>query len=155
MFARSSKRITLARPGSVLVIDGFLRSGNTFSVAAFAVSKGRDCTLADTCTVRPHVLRAVRLGLPTIVHIRRPADAVASHLVRRPTLTPDDALREYLDFYCTAWRARDGFVVGRFDQVVSDFGSVLERVNRRYGTSFHPYVTSEQNEAAAFHLSRR
>ncbi len=152
MFARSSKRITLARPGTALVIDGFLRSGNTFSVAAFAVSNGQELHVGRHLHGAPHVLRAVRLGLPTIVLIRRPADAIASYLVRRPTLTPDDALREYLDFYGTAWRARDGFVVGLFDQVVSDFGSVLERVNRRYGTSFHRYVASEQNEAAAFHL---
>ena len=61
----------------------------------------------------------MRLGLPTVVLIRRPADAVSSYLVRRPTLTPDDALLEYLDFYRTAWPARDGFVVAPFDLVVS------------------------------------
>lgn len=152
MFARSSKRTTLARPGSALVIDGFLRSGNTFSVAAFAVSNGHELHVGRHLHGAPHVLRAVRLGLPTIVLIRQPADAVMSYLVRRPSLTPDDALLEYLDFYRTAWRARDGFVVGLFDQVVTDFGSVLETVNQRYGTSFRPYVSTDENQAAAFHL---
>ncbi len=152
MFARANKRITLARPGTALVIDGFLRSGNTFSVAAFVVSNGRDVHVGRHLHGAPHVLRAVRLGLPTIVLIRRPADAVVSYLVRRPTLTPDDALLEYVDFYRTAWRARDGFVVGLFDQVVTDFGSVVETVNRRYATSFRPYLPTEQNQAAAFHL---
>ena len=80
--------------------------------------------------------RAVRLGLPTLVLIRRPTDAVTSYLVRRPTLTPDDALLEYLDFYRTAWPARDGFVVAPFEPVVSDFGAVIDRVNERFGTSF-------------------
>jgi hypothetical protein len=86
------------------------------------------------------------------VLIRRPADAVSSYLVRRPTLTPDDALVEYLDFYRTAWRVRDRFVVGLFDQVVSDFGSVIATVNERFGTSFAPYRPTPENEAAAFRL---
>ena len=43
---------------------------------------------------------------------------------------------EYLDFYRTAWPARDGFVVAPFELVVSDFGAVTDRVNERFGTSF-------------------
>ena len=74
-----------------------------------------------------------------MVLIRQPAGAVSSYLVRRPTLTPEDALVEYLDFYRTAWPARDHFVVGLFDTVVKDFGSVTDRVNERFGTSFVRY----------------
>jgi len=152
MLARSSKRATLARSDSAIVIEGFLRSGNTFSVAAFIISNGPELHVARHLHGAPHVLRARRLGLPTVVLIRPPADAVASYLIRRPTLTPGDALTEYVDFYRTAWRARDGFVVGLFDQVVSDFGSVINAVNRRFGTSFVPYEATEENRAAAFAL---
>jgi hypothetical protein len=98
------------------------------------------------------VLRAVRLGLPTVVLIRQPRDAVLSYLVRRPTLTPYDALVEYLDFYRTAWAARSGFVVGLFDVVTTDFGAVLERVNARFGTAFRRYDPTTENEARAFRL---
>ena len=122
MLARPSKRSTLARPDTAIVIDGFLRSGNTFSVAAFAVANGPELHVGRHLHGAPHVLRAARLGLPTVVLIRQPAGAVSSYLVRRPTLTPEDALVEYLDFYRTAWPARDHFVVGLFDTVVEDFG---------------------------------
>lgn len=152
MWIRASKRITLARRDTAIVIDGFLRSGNTFSVAAFMISNGTQAHIGRHLHGAPHILRAVRLNLPTVVLIRRPADAVSSYLVRRSTLTPDDALVEYLDFYRTAWQARDGFVVGLFDQVVNDFGSVIETVNRRYGTSFVPYESTKENEADAFAL---
>lgn len=152
MLARPDKRATLARPDTAIVIDGFLRSGNTFSVAAFAVANGAGLHVGRHLHGAPHILRAVRLGLPTVVLVRRPKDAVSSYLVRRPTLTPDDALLEYLDFYRTAWAARDHFVVGLFDQVVDDFGSVIEAVNGRYGTSFTPYHPTPENEAAAFAL---
>lgn len=150
MLARPGKRATLARRDTAIVIEGFLRSGNTFSVAAFAVSNGPDLHVGRHLHGAPHVLRAVRLGLPTVVLIRQPSDAVSSYLVRRATLTPDDALVEYIDFYRTAWRVRRGFVVGLFDQVVSDFGLILDRVNQRYGTSFLPYEATAENQAAAF-----
>lgn len=152
MFARGSKRSTLARADTAIVIDGFLRSGNTFSVAAFAVANGREVHVGRHLHGAPHLLRAVRLGLPTVVLIRRPTDAVLSYLVRRPSLTPDDALVEYIDFYSTAWRARDAFVVGLFDQVVTDFGSIIREVNRCYGTSFLAYEPTAANQAAAFAL---
>jgi hypothetical protein len=152
MLVRPGKRSTLARRGTAIVIDGFLRSGNTFGVAAFFVANGEHLHVGRHLHGAPHLLRAVRLGLPAVVLIRRPADAVSSYLVRRPTLTPDDALVEYLDFYRTAWRVRDRFVVGLFDQVVSDFGSVIAAVNERFGTSFAPYLPTPENEAAAFRL---
>src|SRR6185503_18662977 len=99
MQLRAGKRCTLARRDTGIVIEGFLRSGNTFAVAAFRVANGADVHVGRHLHGAPHVLRAVRYGLPTLVLIRRPADAVASYLVRRPTLTPEDALLEYLDFY--------------------------------------------------------
>lgn len=152
MLLRPDKRATLARPDTGIVIEGFLRSGNTFAVAAFLVANGADVHVGRHLHGAAHVLRAVRYGLPTVVLVRRPADAVASYLVRRPTLTPEDALREYLDFYRTAWTARAGFVVALFDDVVTDFGAVIGAVNRRFGTSFAPYRPTPENQAAAFAL---
>jgi hypothetical protein len=152
MAARSDKRATLARRDTALVIDGFLRSGNTFAVAAFRIANGDEPHLGRHLHGAPHILRAARLGVPALVLIRRPADAVASYLVRRPSLTANDALLEYIDFYSTCWPARDSFVVGLFDEVVSDFGSVIGAVNRRFGTSFRPYRATPESEAAAFAL---
>jgi hypothetical protein len=152
MLLRADKRLTLARPDTDIVIEGFLRSGNTFAVAAFLVANGPTVHIGRHLHGAPHVLRAVRYGLPTVVLIRKPADAVASYLVRRPTITVEDALREYLDFYRTAWRARAGFVVGLFDDVIADFGGVVRAVNDRFGTSFTPWEPTAENEAAAFAL---
>ena len=152
MMVRPEKRATLAGPQTAIVIDGFLRSGNPYSVAAFQVANGTGPHVAHHLHGGAHVRRAVRLHLPTVVLIRRPADAVSSYLVRRPTLTPDDALLEYLDFYRTAWPARDGFVVAPFDLVVSDFGAVTDRVNERFGTSFVRFAGDPASEQAAVAL---
>ncbi len=152
MALRGSKRSTLARPGTALVMDGFLRSGNTFSVAAFAIANGDQLHVGRHLHGAPHILRAARLGVPAVVLIRRPADAVSSYLIRRPSLTPDDALLEYLDFYRTCWRVRDHFVVGLFDDVVEDFGRVVRAVNEKFGTDFTPYEPTPDNDAKAFEL---
>ena len=152
MRVRPAKNATLARRDTAIVIEGFLRSGNTFSVAAFQIANGPELHIGRHLHGAPHVLRAVRLGLPTLVLIRQPRDAVLSYLVRRSTLTPHDAVLEYLDFYRTAWPVRDRFVVGLFDRVTSDFGAVLEQVNQRFGTSFRRYEATPENEARAFEL---
>ena len=149
MWVRPEKRATLARRDTALVIDGFLRSGNTFSVAAFEVANGREPHLGRHLHGGPHILRAVRLGVPAVVLIREPRDAVTSYLIRRPTLTPRRAFSEYVDFYATAWPAREGFVVGPFDQVVADFGTVITRVNLRFGTTFRPYRPTPEGVRAA------
>lgn len=152
MYARAGKRATLAGAGTALVIEGFPRSGNTFSVAAFQIANGRQPHLGRHLHGAPHLLRAKRLGIPAIALVRAPEDAVPSYLIRREGLHAEDALVEYLDFYRTAWPARDSFVVGLFDDVTSDFGTVIDRVNQRFGTSFARYVASPANEAAAFAL---
>lgn len=152
MYARPDKRSTVARKGTALVIEGFPRSGNTFSVAAFQIANGRQQHLGRHLHGAPHLLRARRLGIPAIALVRDPADAVPSYLIRRAGLHAEDALVEYLDFYRTAWPARDAFVVGLFDEVTSDFGTVVDRVNQRFGTSFERYEATPENETAAFEL---
>jgi hypothetical protein len=150
MLARRGKRATLARRDTAIVIEGYLRSGNTYSVAAFTIANGADLHVGRHLHGAPHVLRAARLGIPCVVLIRRPRDAVLSYLIRRDTLSPDDALLEYLDFYRTALKAQDAFVVGLFDEVVNDFGAVVDAVNTRFGTSFTRYESTPDNAAAAF-----
>src|SRR3954447_7440731 len=152
MRVRPEKSATLARRDTAIVIEGFLRSGNTFSVAAFQIANGPQLHVGRHLHGAPHVLRAVRLGLPTLVLIRQPRDAVLSYLIRRNTLTPHDAVLEYLDFYRTAWPARDGFVVGPFDRVTKDFGGLIDEVSARFGTSFRRFEPTPENEAEAFAL---
>jgi hypothetical protein len=152
MRARPGKRATLARPDTAIVMEGFSRSGNTFSAAAFAVANGGSLHVGRHLHGAPHLLRAARLGVPAVALVRDPRDAVLSYLIRRDTLTPSDALLEYADFYRTAWRARESFVVGLFDMVVSDFGAVVDAVNTKFGTSFARYEPTPENEAAAFAL---
>lgn len=152
MLARSEKHATLARRDTAIVIEGYERSGNTFSVAAFTIANGDALHVGRHLHGAGHVLRAVRLQLPTVVLVRPPRNAVLSYLVRRGTLEPHVAVLAYLDFYRTVWPVRDRFVIGMFDRVVADFGAVLDEVNTRFGTTFARYESNRENEAAVFEL---
>ncbi len=152
MLVRSEKRLTLAGRNTALVIEGFPRSGNTFASAAFMVANGRDVPLGRHLHGAPHLLRAARLGVPAIALIRDPRDAVLSYVIRRPHLTVADALVEYVDFYRTAWKAKESFVIGRFTQVIEDFGSVIDEVNERFGTTFERYEATPEASQTAIEL---
>jgi hypothetical protein len=43
-------------------------------------------------------------------------------------------------------------VVGLFEDVTTDFGSVIDRVNQRFETTFVRFEPTPENEAAAFDL---
>jgi hypothetical protein len=101
------------------------------------------------------VHRAVRFHRPAIVLIRRPADAILSYLIRRPTITAVDAAREYLHFYHATWPLRERVVIAPFETVITDFGTVLSAVNRRYGTSYRRYEHTPENEEAAAAIVRQ
>lgn len=149
---RPSRRPDLARPGSALTIEGYLRSGNTFAVAAFTLGNGTDHHIGRHLHAAAHVHRSVRLGLPTVVVVREPVAAASSYLIRRPTLDAAGALREYVAFHRSVWRARGSVVLAPFEVVVSDFGEVVRAVNHRFGTAFVPYVPTPENQAACFRI---
>jgi hypothetical protein len=131
-----------------ICIEGFLRSGNTFSVIAFQHAQPRVVSIAHHVHAAGAVIEAVRLRTPTLVLIRPPEDSVLSYVIRWPALTIGQALRGYARFYGPLVRYRDRFVVGTFDEVTSDLGAVIRRVNDRFGTGFVPYDPTPDDERA-------
>jgi len=80
-----------------------------------------------------------------MVLVREPEEAIPSFVVRHPHIGIRQALRGYLRFYRPLLRYRDGFVVGTFKEVTTDFGAVIHRVNERFGTSFREFEHTEEN----------
>ncbi len=123
-----------------IVIESFPRCASSFAVAAFRLAQEPHASRIAHHTHTPaQVLAATRRRVPTLVLIRPPEDAVLSHVIHTPALTPAVSLRGYVRFHEPLLPYRSGFVVGKFEEVVGDFGAVIERVNHRFGTAFRPF----------------
>jgi hypothetical protein len=130
-----------------VLIEGFPRSANTFTVAAFATAQPHPVRIAHHLHAPGHVVAAVRRGVPALVLIREPEDAVLEFARIKPALTIAQALRGYVRFYQPLLPYRDRFVVGTFGDVTFDLGSVIGRINARFGTSFAEFEHTEENVA--------
>jgi hypothetical protein len=127
---------------TVLVVEGFPRSANTFARHGVEVSSHVHTPSA--------VKAAVRRGLPCLVLIREPRPTLASLLVASPHVTAAAAIGEWCHHYEEIWPWRSGFVVATFDQVTTDLGAVIRALNDRFDTDLVPFSGSEGDVAAVF-----
>jgi hypothetical protein len=131
-----------------IVIEGFPRCASSFAVAAFRLAQEpRAMAVANHTHMPAQAIAGVRRGIPTLILIRPAEDAVVSLLIRNLGLGVSPALRGYLRFYEPLVGVRRDIVIASFDQVVNDFGSVIERVNARFHTVFAGFDPSEENLA--------
>jgi len=140
----------LLSPEKEIVIEGFPRSANTFAVVAFRQAQGRNVPMAHHLHVEAQIIRGARMGKPVIALMRHPVDAVKSLMIRHPGATPDWAFRRYIQFYEGVAKVKERVVVAQFDEVTNDFGTVIRRVNERFGTHYRPFVHSEENVARVY-----
>ena len=134
--ARPRNRGLSVLPGTQLVIEGFPRSANTFAVAAFSHVQPGEVKLAHHLHVPAQVIRAVRLGVPAVVLIREPREAVASMLVFDPALSPRLLLRTHIRFYETLLPYREGYVAATFEDATRHLDRVVTALNARFHTEF-------------------
>lgn len=89
-----------------------------------------------------------------MVLIRNPEDAVLSFVVRDP-IAMDQALKHYIAFYETVAGHRNAFILEIFEEVTSDYGSVIKRVNAKFGTAFLPFRNNEKSVGEVFARMQR
>jgi len=128
-----------------IVIEGYPRSGNTFAVVAFRQAQGREILIAHHLHAAAQIKRAASLGVPAVVLIREPSEAVLSLVVRDPHASMRWALRSYIRFYSAVVPYLEKTVVAPFTMVTSDLTSVIRTVNTRYGTAFKEFVPTEES----------
>jgi len=128
-----------------LVIDGFTRSAVTFATIAFQMAQHRPTRVAHTLHAAGHAIAAARRGVPVLVTIRDPDETVLSAAVREPYVTLSQALAAYARFYSRLEPYREQLVIGEFDRVTRDFGSLIREVNERFGTRFDEFEHSKRD----------
>lgn len=126
---------------SRITIEGYPRSANTYAVYAFRHSNpevGWD-EIAHHLHVQAQVLRSRDYGIPVMLLIRHPLEAVRSLVVRHRFIPVNEALRDYVRFYTDLYPLRDYFIIVGFETAVSDMGGAIEKLNRKFGTGFKAF----------------
>ena len=138
-----------------VLIEGYPRSANSFSVAAFELAQGRPVKIAHHLHAPAHVIAAINAGVPALVLIRDPEDAVLEFVIVKPRIGIRQAVLGYLRFYGPLVPHRSDFVMGSFEEVTSDFGAVIRKLNERFGTSFREFQHSDENVQTVFDAMER
>lgn len=134
---------------SDICIEGFPRSANSYAVVAFKLNNP-GVKPGHHLHVPAQIIRACNLKKPVITLIRTPEEAVASFLVFQTSLNADLYLKLYTAFYQTLAPFRQQFVVADFNTITTDFNSVIDRVNKKYGMHFNEIKNLAQRQDEIF-----
>lgn len=134
-----------------LVIEGYPRSGNWFAWYAFALSQSHVYDVAHHSHRVANIIAAASQGIPTLVLIRRPDEAVASYKIFQPQLSLELAVRHWIRYYRALLPYRQAVRVAEFEQVTRDYGQVIQGLNRTFGTNFELFEHSPENVERVFH----
>lgn len=128
-----------------LVVEGFPRSGNTFTVFALEDASAHELTIASHVHQPSQVKLALARGIPTILVIRDPVSALASYLVYDQRFTASMVLGEYCRYHRELVPYAERLLICRFDEVTSDMPSVIDRINHRYSWQIPPFNNEASN----------
>ena len=142
-----------------IVIEGFPRSSNSFAVAAFKMSQPDNINIASHIHHPCNVIRAVKMNVPVMLLIREPIPAVISlksleaeklmRGIQRKLFYYDpsfiDLFNYYYEFYECLLPFRKLIVVVTFDEVITDFGNCIKKINDFYGTRFIAFQHTPEN----------
>jgi hypothetical protein len=134
-------------PATRLVIEGFPRSGNSAAVAGFLAAQPEPVEVAHHTHAPANVLAGVRGRIPVLLVARHPREATTEFVLTKPALTVGDALVGYVRFHAPLVRARRRFLVATTDEILADLGSVVSRLNAKFGTSFARPIAVTENDA--------
>lgn len=164
---RNSRLIgQIVSPSHHLVLEGFPRSGNSYSIRAFLHANGarRAWSIAHHFHKLPQVLLGRKWGRPMIVLMRNPDDAVlslAAHTAMKAVSSLEDTafqvrgfrilFEHWHHYYKTVHNLRDSVVLSDFETTTQRFDLVLQAANTRFNQDFAwDGLTSPATQRAIF-----
>jgi len=126
-----------------ICIEGFQRSGNSFIYRLFAFINPAT-TVAHHTHGSQNIIIAVNKGIPTIVLIRNPLDAVSSLLVWDSKLSITIALFSYRLFYERILKLVESTNVVRFEDIVNCPSVVIDSIQKLQPNKFSNYSLSDK-----------
>ena len=134
-----------------LLLEGFPRCGNTWAEMAIRHASQRAIRMAHHSHAAAHVIYAQRYRIPTLIIYREPDAAVKSLLAMKArNMAPEDAYGEYVAFYRAVLSLpREDIIFFSFEDVTQRIGTVLDRLNKRFGFDFSVFDSENEIEKSA------
>jgi len=138
-----------------ITIEGYPRSANSYAFHAFSLAQKNSVKIAHHLHVIAQIKKSILLKVPTLVLIRNPVDAVLSNMVAYTGSSPVLLLNYYINYYKQIYKYREKIVIGHFNDVINNFGQIIETINGKYSTNFKPYNPTKSNEYIVKRLIER
>jgi hypothetical protein len=132
-----------------LVIEAFGRTGTTFANFAFLSAQRRRVRTVHHTHAAAQVITAARIGIPTLVIVRKPEEIALSHMVRHQ-IPARPALVAWIRFHRRLLRFREYIIFCRFEEMTRNFTPAIQRLNEKFGTNFEVWQHTKKNEAEVF-----
>lgn len=142
-------------PKTDIVIDGYWRCGNHYATYSFIFAQHKRAVVAHHFHAPSQFMLAIRWGIPAVLLIRDPIDAVASATIYLNRTDPRPLLRFFNIFHKSLLHLRDQIIVADFPTTVNDFGSVIKRVNDHYQRDFMLYRRTHEDDEKIAKMIRK
>ena len=120
-----------------ITIEGFPRSGNTFSYFAFNYFQKKKISIAHHVHHEYQLIYSYFHNLPNMILIRKPDDAVKSYLIRKEfSIEPKTAFREYYYYYLIAYNLKNKLLFFKFTSITNDIDKCIKIVNKKFQKNF-------------------
>ena len=166
-------KVWVVSKNTLFVLESFPRCSSSYSAKAISnANPSLQNRIATHTHMSAQVIEACRLGLPTLVLIRTPYDAILSYRALTLQVFEKDSISlqyelefpisEYVDYYILYHKRiypfHDKYVVADFSQTTSNLDKVVERVNQRFSIDLNVLESVEELnkkifDERNFHLS--
>ena len=114
------------------VLEAYPRSGNTFSIDFIRhTNTEKKLTIAHHTHNHNNILLGIHFGIPTIVLIRDPLDAISSYMIYSGK-NVETAAKNYYDFYSPLLKYKDSICYIKFEDIINNMNLVIEKINRTF-----------------------
>lgn len=147
-----------------IMIEGYPRCANSFAVLAFKRAQDIEVPIATHTHSHIHVLNAINIGTPCLVLIRNPSDAIISLKSLYIEATYDGKktdpqipikylIKWYIRFYKNLIKHKDKIVIADFNDIITDYTTVIKKINDKYNSNFKLFIHTENNVEKIFSIS--
>ena len=133
-----------------LVVEGFPRSGNTFTVSALQQAADHRIQISSHVHHPSQVKLAQIRGVPTVLIIRDPLDTLASYLTYGRHGHPATVIKEYCSYHRELLPYLDQLLLCEFTDNISDLSVTIARINERFSLEIPLFDQSPKNKAHVF-----